>query len=195
MKLKILAIATLFAPLSVSAAVRAEGNAQLPQIQPCANCQLIGTAKPVLVAQEDWQEFSSSEGGFVVLMPGTPEEETQTEKTEDGDSEQHLFTVATSEGVFLVSYADFANEIAQLDSEELLGAAAEGYLTDGAKLITQRPISLDGIPGREIKYEDSDGSIGQARIFLVKQRLYQVSTLGSNTNDVQKFFDSFQLMP
>ncbi len=97
--------------------------------------------------------------------------------------------------MFLVSYADFTNEIAQLEAEELLDAATEGYITDGAKLIAQRPISLLGSPGREIKYKDSDGSVGQARIFLVNNRLYQVSTLGSNTKDVQKFFDSFELMP
>ncbi|MBD1837921.1 hypothetical protein H6F78_02430 [Coleofasciculus sp. FACHB-64] len=195
MKLKILAIATLFAPLSVSAAVRAEAVRPLLQIQPCNNCQLIGAAETTPDAQEDWQEFSSSEGGFVVLMPGTPEEETHTEKAEEGDVEQHLFTAATPDGVFLVSYADFANEIDRLEAKELLDAATEGYITDGAKLIAQRPISLHGSPGREIKYKDSDGSIGQCRIFLVNKRLYQVSTLGSNTKDVQKFFGSFQLVP
>jgi hypothetical protein len=61
MKLKILAIATLFAPLSVSAAVRAEAVRPLPQIQPCNNCQLIGAAETIPATQEDWQEFSSSE--------------------------------------------------------------------------------------------------------------------------------------
>ncbi|MBD2740359.1 hypothetical protein [Coleofasciculus sp. FACHB-1120] len=195
MKLKILAIATLFAPLSVSAAVRAEAVRPFPQIQPCNNCQLISATETIPATQEDWQEFSSSDGGFVVLMPESPEEETYTEEAEEGNVEQHLFTADTSDGVFLVSYADFAKEIEELEAEELLDAATEGYITEGAKLIAQRPISLHGSPGREIKYKDADGSIGQSRIFLVNKRLYQVSTLGSNAKDVQKFFGSFQLMP
>jgi len=58
-------------------------------------------------AQPDWREFRSRQGGFSVLMPGTPQEQTEVkELPEVGRGETHLFVLASESGVYVAAYLD-----------------------------------------------------------------------------------------
>lgn len=186
MKLKILVSAFLLAPLGLASAVRAENPASLKQLladQPCATCQT-SIAQPLLLAQLSWQPISSSEGHFAVQMPGKP-----TEDKRDG----HSFTVQTQQGVFMVAYKDFPDEVGKTSADKYLDQVSEGLGTDGDKVVSQRKITLAGYPGRELRYQTSDGMDGIARIYLVKERIYTVIVMPSKLQDAQKFLDSFRL--
>ncbi|HEY9650236.1 MAG TPA: hypothetical protein V6C95_06210 [Coleofasciculaceae cyanobacterium] len=147
------------------------------------------------MAQADWQEFSSEKGGFTVLMPGTPSEETRTDKTEDGRPyKQHYFAATQPEGVYLVTYSDFpGQEVNQVDPNIVLEAVIEGFLSDGGEVVSDHEVSLAGYPGRDIEFTDSDGLSGSTQVFLVEGRIYQLVAVASNPDDVQMFFDSFEL--
>lgn len=193
-------IATFVVPLCLSAPASAETFASvstMPSVPACVSCQPLATAQAVPIAQGDWQKFSSTAGRFSVLMPGTPTEETQTDKIEDGRTyQQYYFTVTQPEGVYFVAYSEFpGSEVSQVDADTILEAASEGILVDGGRLLSQREISLEGYPGREIEYEDSEGNLSNTRIFLVEERLYQLIAIASNSDDVSRFFDSFELKP
>jgi hypothetical protein len=100
--------------------------------------------------------------------------------------------------VYLVSYADFKNDVTQIPSSELLDFALQGMLEDGKKLLSQQNINLGAYPGKEIQmWDEKAGMTMTGRIFIVNQRMYML-LVGSDKNpqvsDVRKFFDSFQLM-
>lgn len=199
MKFKILALTSVILPLCLSVSARAETYTSLRERSAtvnCVNCQQLASKPDILMAQADWQKFSSDEGRFTVLLPGTPSEESQTDKTEDGiPYQEHYFSVTQPNAVYFVTYSDIAGEeVNQVDPDAVLKAATEGLLSDGGKLVSNHEISLSGYPGREIQYRDSQGNLGNTRIFLVGGRLYQLVAIASNSDDIQMFFNSFELM-
>src|SRR2546421_6377456 len=49
---------------------------------------------PVAGHADEWKTYSSKEGGFSVVMPGKPQEQTQEVKTPDGKLALHLLVSA-----------------------------------------------------------------------------------------------------
>jgi len=103
-------------------------------------------------------------------------------------------------GVYMVSYADYpptalaANKVdAELDAAPSAALAS----VPGAKLTGVTKVTLDGNPGREFTADAEVHGRIKGRIYLVKNRLYQLVAGGSpekvSDQDVQKFFDSFKL--
>src|SRR5262249_57443209 len=59
------------------------------------------------IVAPQWQQFSSKAGGFSVLMPGTPTEDTDTKEFPVvGKGEVHLFAVQSELGVFVAAYLE-----------------------------------------------------------------------------------------
>jgi len=147
-----------------------------------------------------WKEFRSSEGAFSVLMPGTPEESTETLSTEIGPLNLHSFTVNQRERSYGVVYADYPEALVQnTDPEGILDGARDGAVAKvQGKLLSESFIDLDNHPGREIKVESSDRTATlRARVYLVNNRLYQTVWAGpkedSSSEEVDRFLDSFEL--
>ena len=156
-----------------------------------------------LVQQQQWEQISSSEGGFTVLMPVAP---TQNRQTTDGNKvslDANLFTASLEEGKikYSVSYTNFPEDIAQLPPEFILDSLSSRFTSDRKlKLIHQQDIRLEQYSGKEFKFEAPDNKIVKYRVYLVKKRLYQLTTEipkdreSSLSGDVEKFMTSFQLM-
>jgi hypothetical protein len=189
MKLRIIATATVFAPVCLAASVSATTIAELKQLPNRASV----ATQPLQVAQAGWKNFSSAKGKFAVLMPGQPTEETQTSKKDDVTINNHTFLVETEEGVFFVEYSDFRADISMIKPDAILEAGCKGLSQDGGKLLSKRSIALGEYPGREVEYTTKDGITGKARIFLVGQRLYQLHVVTPEVADANKFFDSFEV--
>lgn len=157
---------------------------------------------PFQIAQSIWKPFSSSEGGFTVLMPGIPTEENNNVTTKFGSLTVHTFYVRRNdEALYAVAYSDLPDNISEnsSDIEQLLAEAPSGFSEGaGGRLVNQQPISLGNFPGREFRLELSEGAIARGRIYLVNKRLYQV-VVGTNnernlTKSIQGFLNSFQLL-
>lgn len=85
--------------------------------------------QPVQLAQLQWREFSSPEGSFTVLMPGTPTKKTTSVGGEFLSIDGHLFTVSLDNNsvTYGVFYADFPSEFTQLPAELILSSLASSF--------------------------------------------------------------------
>jgi hypothetical protein len=151
--------------------------------------------------QSAWKEFSSSEGAFSILVPGTPNEQAISVNTEAGSIDGHLFMVGRKDMSYLVAYADYPDTLIQKRTPDaMLDGARDGAVANAqGKLLGELVISINGYPGRELKIESPDGQgIMKARIFMVGHRLYQVGVVTPKekalSRNIGKFLDSFKLL-
>lgn len=181
MKLKTLAIITFATPLWLLIPSRAESVVQFQQ--------------PILLTQQaSWNEFYSEKGRFAVSMPGTPQEETET--NQDGSTE-HSFSLIADDSAFLIHYSDIPSmeELSQEEITKLLDDAPNGFAKDAeAKLINAKTVSLSGHPGREFEFKLKEGINGKGRVYLVEKRFYIVVGMTIKPDNLQKFLDSFRLI-
>lgn len=147
-----------------------------------------------------WMQVTSAEGGFVVLMPGTPIQQPQPDilATESANLSTLKMTLQTDEVSFIVAYADYPRSI-DLDAPQALltqiGSALATKL--GNPLREEREIVWDDYPGREISFQ-SPSEISTFRLYLLDRRLYilgvQQSSLNPTSDNITRFFDSFQVI-
>jgi hypothetical protein len=153
----------------------------------------------IIAVAPEWKIFSSDEGKFSVLMPSEEISDMTPDKSEmhEGVESTKMYMSIHEKNVFLVSYADFKNDMTQIPSSELLDSVVQGMLDDGEKLLSQKTVTLGAYQGREIQLQDEKGMTLTGRIFIVNKRMYML-LVGSEKNpqaiDIRKFFDSFELM-
>ena len=198
MRFKILAIATFAVPLYLFVAPKVEASTALSgdaAATIASNPRHKLTAQNTSINQANWEKFSSSKGGFSVLMPGTPTEDIETDKTDEGETyEQHFFSLSQPEGEYLVAYSDFTEEeVRVVGADKILEAMSKELQASATQVLSQNTISLQGNPGRMLKYKDSDGSINHTQMFIVKGRLFLLTARASDAN-AKRFFDSFSLL-
>ena len=128
----------------------------------------------VNVESGHWINVAPPNAGFVVLMPGKPSEATQPVEGHPG-MENHLLTLETEVGGYLVSYLEFTEETT--DPEEikrLLDRGREGGVAkSGGELVSETEIKLGSHFGREWILKLPRGMSATARAYWVKRRLYQ----------------------
>lgn len=140
-----------------------------------------------------WQSFSSETGRFSVLMPGTPQQQT--------DADLHLFEVERpqDEVRYSVAYQDFPTAIptTEADLQQAFNQLRRTIEQEDGTITAESRLTLGGYPGIEFKIRfPKEGATGQARVFLVKQRVYSLVVKTSNgknlTKSMEGFFRSFQ---
>jgi hypothetical protein len=155
----------------------------------------------------NWQEYTSNEGGFTVLLPGAGRSKThtvqpskefkekmETEKTPVGPVTMNTTVVELPEGAFLVAWADLPANM-PLDLDARLDALAGRYRGPIAR---KEKVEFLGTEGREFEI-DTRNPPGEAvgRLYQVKNRLYQLLVVGSHVRassaEVRRFLDSFRL--
>lgn len=150
-----------------------------------------------------WKDFSSPEGKFSVLMPGTPQNHTQALNTPIGPVTTYAFVYSNKDAAFGVSYTDYPEALMQgLDAQKILDGARNGQLSakSGSTLISESPISLNSYPGREVQMTTPEGDGKHAvrnHMYMVNNRLYQVMVVMPRdelfSKNAVKFMDSFKL--
>ncbi len=156
----------------------------------------------ILIAQQSiWKEFSSQEGGFKVLLPGTPTQTKDKVNTRNGSIPTNVFVVGRqNEAVYVVGYADFPKNISLTSREVqplLPQLNSRRSAQTGVRVVSQRTLRLKNVPGREIRLQDSQGVSLRVRTYAINKRLYQVAVItnkeASLTKSIEGFFNSFQL--
>lgn len=143
-----------------------------------------------------WQEFSSEEGNFVVLMPNIP---IKQKPFNSGGIDIYTYTCSTDDVTYLVGYNVFSTALLQqLNPEETLTSVIRGMSAQSnGKVVNTLDIKLKDYLGKEFKVEGSN-IVFQGRVFLVKQRVYYVMLISrtgiSNTSEINNFFNSFKLL-
>jgi hypothetical protein len=89
-------------------------------------------------------------------------------------------------------------EVAQATPEqvkELLDDAPDAFAKGANAQLTQsQNIILDGNPGKEFEFTSTEGFSGKGRVYLVEQRLFLVVAIAAQTQNIQRFLDSFRLL-
>jgi hypothetical protein len=148
-----------------------------------------------------WKPFTSSAGKFTVLLPGTPVEQRQPVQTALGPVETILFVLELkpSKTSYAVSWSEFSPAALKPGSEAKRLDNARDRVVAGTKGILkgEKRIALRGYPGREVEIDLDGKARVRARIFAVKNRLYQVIVLGPGNwvdgKETSRFLDSFRL--
>jgi hypothetical protein len=149
-----------------------------------------------------WEEFRSDEGGFSVLMPGTPTPNTVTVALPSGLRQSHTFSATDDEmNTYLVAYSDSPRTKSKdVATGALFDKIREGLLiAQEGRLLGEASVSLDGNPGRALTIERRDDVIVTWRLFVVGERFYQLSaevrTKETDPHAVSRFLNSFTLLP
>jgi hypothetical protein len=151
-----------------------------------------------VTAQESlWKRFTSKQGGFSIVIPGTP-----TERKENGLRQFELIREAES-----VRYAVGILElpVAPGNDKKLQNEVYEGIRRGAAngqaELISFRTIRLNEFPGREMNFKLPDEMVAKWRVYLVDRRAYFINVTTTQENQAQGlatsidvFLNSFRLI-
>lgn len=162
--------------------------------------------QPVEHNPDAWKIYSSTQGRFAIMFPGTPVEADKSYDTPNGRMDARDYVVMAS-AEYSVFYTDFALDLEQDSAErtKFFDHMRDRVVADfNAKVLTETVISLDGHPGRMMKLAAPDGSITRSRSYAVGKRLYQLAVTTSKSfgapdgswfeeSWATKFFDSFKL--
>lgn len=155
------------------------------------------------IEKPEWKEFASEDFKFKATFPGTPKSSVNELDAKSGKRYAHWFTVSLPQRFYGVSVTDFPNLPLMATEEQLrtnYDTLRDGTVQQlGFKLVREKDLRLDGQFGREM-VAGNDKEIVIDRMFLVRQRLYQIITtmpLSSAKDeaaqrDAAKFLDSFQ---
>jgi hypothetical protein len=146
-----------------------------------------------------WSRFTSEEGRFSVSMPGPDAPKDQpTTKTDPkfGSYTTHLLMKKGDKGLFLAGWVDYAPGV-QVNVQGELAANRDNFIKGvKARLLSERPVTLDGHPGIEFTAESDQASF-RSRVYVVGQRPYQLIAVTfkgfDDSASVNHFFSSFQL--
>jgi len=119
---------------------------------------------------DEWIKVAPVGGGFSVMMPAKPEEETRP-----GDElTVHLFSASTENALYTVAYGDYAPSV-RFNVDDELAANRDNFLKRvDASLKTTKPLTMDGKKGFEFTGENAQASF-KSRIFIFGTRFYQIA--------------------
>ena len=152
-----------------------------------------GCSKP------DWKEYANREGGYCVLLPGTPLHETEAVPTPLGKLSLQKAKADLGSLVYMVIHVDLTPTMQKYPDEVLLFAAVQGMKGRGYAMKRTQQLTLQGHSCTELcGLNEAEGIYCRARIFRVKTRMYQVAVYSSTESrvtdaDADKVFASFRL--
>jgi hypothetical protein len=142
-----------------------------------------------------WQEYTSRDGGFKVLMPGAPRQQSHDQETPQGKITFNAAVVELHQGAFVAAWADLPPKI-PMNLEDAVKKIAERY---GGKVKESKSVEFQGSPGREFVIDSTKKPPGQAvgRIYQVENRLYELIVVGSQVEgkyETERFLEKFHLL-
>jgi hypothetical protein len=152
-------------------------------------------------ARADSRTFSPKDGGFEIKVPAEPRQSTKSFDTLLGKATLKLFSGKINDMVFYTAgYTEFPKGLTGLGStKDLLDGGVAGSAKGvNGKVISQKTIKLGNVEGREAVIEALNGKLEiRVRVFVVKDRMYQVMTATAKANggatEITDFLDSFKL--
>ena len=148
-----------------------------------------------------WKRFLSSEGKFSILLPGVPEERTQTMHSSKGEMEGHVFNVkANIQDLYGLTYADIPPNIDLGNLSDYFDRVQTMEAGEKGRIVFQQDLKLGDFPGREFEFVAGGKAnySGRIRIFLANRRLYVLPviflTAKPHPADRTIFFNSFTIL-
>jgi len=167
------------------------GSASPAQTQPGAPPEAAQTTAAL-------QPFTSQEGRFRVMLPGTPQQKSQQIALQGGGScTLHQFWVELENGnvTYMVMYSDYPPDFVAGGAQDVLAKTRDGA-AHGKTLTSDAAIELNGVPGRAFSITGKDGWNYTVHQFLDGRRLYQLIVVsGKNHSAIltDQFMSSFRI--
>jgi hypothetical protein len=150
-----------------------------------------------------WQEYSSEDQTYSVMMPKKPAQFVQSQPSAVGDLQVHVMTVDTDDGgAFVAMHSDYPGQFSEVPAEEVLDSAVQGITSSSeATILSRKNISLDGHQGLEIELSVKQlKGLGRAvaRVYWVApRRMYVMIAVAPPSTDTDaqlaRFLDSLKL--
>jgi hypothetical protein len=146
-----------------------------------------------------WETISDS--GFSISMPGKPAKSDSTVPSAAGPLPLRMYTLSKGYEGYFTGYSEYPDIVfTASEPEEILNGAQQGAISNiKGEVTSQRSITIDGHPGREIVGTSPEQNIGfTARVYLAKPRIYMVVYTQYDKSkpvsaDGKKYLDSFKL--
>jgi hypothetical protein len=127
-----------------------------------------------------WKEFTSIEGRFKILFPGTPQQSSETIANPSGRQLSFHRLTYKSFISYRVTYADYAKPIDDPETvkkffDTIRDGTLSGVTQFNPRVLHEADFSLDGHPGRFIEMELAGNLIVRIKWVAVKERLYYVA--------------------
>lgn len=168
-------------------------------ITPTSQGGPVGESTPPSSTNSQMQPYTSNEGRFSILFPGTPQEQTQQVALPGGASVtlyQLLVSLDNGNTAYTVMYNDYPQAYTENAQPQTILMGARDGATKGRTIIDDEVIDLNGVPGRAITATGTDGFNYEAHLYLDGQRLYQVvvvSSTGHPATLTEQFMNSFRI--
>lgn len=148
-----------------------------------------------------WHLFAPKGGGFSVMLPGKPDEETIQVDSPTGPFTTPTYRLVSGEFGYMITHSDYTDVPEEKEARDnfIKMAAEKAATAPGAKMISSKPITLGDYPGREVKAEIRGPSILQVNTYFARPRVYLVMVFSPldkpDSEYVMKYFASFKVLP
>jgi hypothetical protein len=143
--------------------------------------------------------FVSAASGFSVAFPREPIHETLTVPTSGGPQLRHVFRYADDDAIYFVVFTCTPPPPLPSDPRKALQVGREEWLrTAGSKVISDKPIMINGYHGREF-VEEVGGQRARGRTVMGPNGAFYSLTAAERsepgTGRASAFLDSFRILP
>ncbi|HEU5459588.1 MAG TPA: hypothetical protein VFU83_03805 [Pyrinomonadaceae bacterium] len=194
--MKSLLVALLITLGLMSSVSAQEHSSRPPKLPPNTSTPANPATTPNTANSVGWTKFTSDEGRFSVVMPGTPEDKVETKPSDHGPYTTHLFILRNQEHVFLIGYVDYDPSF-NFNLQAELEMNRDNFIKGlGVTLLTTRSLKIDGYSVIEFTAEGPQ-KIFTSRVYMVGRRPYQI-VIGSpkgvdDSVNINRFFNSFKV--
>src|SRR5207248_9613892 len=121
----------------------------------------------------------------------------KTMKQENGPLTMYTASCESEGKAYVVMYADFPEEVRDVEPKQLFDGAQKGAAGDGGKVISSKNVTVGSkmYPARDILV-DKAGTKLKTRMVLVDIRMYIIIVGGeddfASSKEAQKFLESFE---
>lgn len=150
-------------------------------------------------SSSSWETISGD--GFSLSMPETPSKDDSTIPSAAGPLPLRMYTLTKGFEGYIAGYTEYPDIVfTSTEPEQLLDGAQQGAISNiKGEVTSQRPITINGHPGREIVGTSPAQNVGfTARVYLAKPRMYmlvytQYDKSKPISGDGKRFLESFQI--
>lgn len=160
------------------------------------------SATTIAAVTTNWYSYTAKDNSYSVKFPNQPQEENESVNTSLGTLNylQVMYEDTVNNRAYLTTSQKFPVGANQINAEEFLDEVRDGQAEGGkATIISEKKISLNGFPGREITFKEQQGMAMKSRIFIDPKgpTLYQIILVAEDGNlafpEAQAFLESFAI--
>lgn len=155
-------------------------------------------ATPVSVTQ-NWYNYTAKDGSYTAKFPRQPKTINNSTQTQLGEIKfvQVMYEDQAKDRAYLTQSNKYPVDPSQYNAEKGLDDVRDSQNNNGKKVISEKRISLNGFPGRELIIQDNKNLLIKSRIFVnpAGPTLFTALVVAGDGNvnfpEAKAFLDSF----